>query len=158
MRDLGLMSYFLGLESLTNKWCYLYLTKEVCHRHSNTIQDEIFITNLYSYCRASRNEKVGNGELEHFTYFKGIVGSLRYLTFTRPNIDYGLGIINWFIEEPYQSHLQIIKQNLRYVSGTRDYGIFYSYSSNFSLVGYANSDWGGDVETRKSTIRNGFLF
>ena len=40
MRDLGLMSYFLGLESLTNKWCYLYLTKEVCHRHSNTIQDE----------------------------------------------------------------------------------------------------------------------
>ena len=56
------------------------------------------------------------------------------------------------MEEPYQSHLQVIKQNLRYVSGTCDYGIFYSYSSNFNLVGYANSDWGGDVETRKSTI------
>ena len=47
---------------------------------------------------------------------------------------------------------------LRYVSDTCDHEIFYSYSSNFSLVGYIDSDWGGDVETRKSTGGYIYLF
>ena len=55
-------------------------------------------------------------------------------------------------KKPYQSHLQTTKQILRYVNGTRDHKIFYSYSSYFSLMGYTDSDWGGDIETKKSTI------
>ena len=66
-------------------------------------------------------------EWVNLTYFKGMVGSLCYLTSTKSDIVYGVGIINPFMEEPYQSHLQVTKRILRYVSGTRDDGIFYSY-------------------------------
>ena len=70
----------------------------------------------------------GYGELIYPSYFNGIAGSLHYLTFTRPNIH--IGIIRRFMEKSYQSYLQAIKQNLRYMSSTYDHGIFYSYSSN----------------------------
>ena len=46
-----------------------------------------------------KNEDIG--ELENPTYFKGIIGSLRCLTSTRPNIIYGVRIINRFMEKPY---------------------------------------------------------
>ena len=84
----------------------------------------------------NRNEKEGTQELVDPTYFNG----LRYLTSTRPDIAYEVGIIPWFMEKPYQSHLQATKQILNYVSGTYNHGISYSYSSNFSLVGYTNND------------------
>ena len=45
-----------------------------------------------------------------------------------------------------------MKQILRYVNNTCNYEIFYFYLINFSLVGYTDSDWVGNVETRKSII------
>ena len=57
------------------------------------------------------------------------------------------------MEKLYQSHLQAKKWILRYINGIHDHEIFYSYLSNFNLVGYMDYDWGGDVETRKNTIR-----
>ena len=85
-------------------------------------------------------KKEGTRELVSPTYFKGIVGSLCYWTSTGPDIVYGVSIISRFMEKPYQSHLQVAKLILKYVNGTRDHGIFYSYSNNFSLVGYTDSD------------------
>ena len=101
-------------------------------------------------------KKERSRELVNPTYFKSIVGNLRYLTCTRSNITYGVVIISWFMEEPRQPHLQVAKRILHYVSGTHDNGIFYTYSNNFNLVGYIDSDWGGDVKTRKST--SGYVF
>ena len=54
-----------------------------------------------------KNEDIG--ELVNPTYFKGIVGSLRYLSSTRPNIVYGVKIIRRFMKKSYQSHLQAAK-------------------------------------------------
>ena len=102
-------------------------------------------------------KKESTRELVNPTYFKGIVGSLRYLTSTRPNIVYGVGIISQFMEKSYQSHLQEAKRILRYVRGTRDHGIFYSYLNNFTLVGYTNSNSRVDVEAKKSTVGYAFL-
>ncbi|CAM8968524.1 unnamed protein product [Rhodiola kirilowii] len=100
--------------------------------------------------------KEGTGEFVNPTYFKSIVGSLRYLTSTRPDIVYGVGIISRFMEQPKQSHLLVAKRILRYISGTSDYGIMYSHTEEFCLTGYTDSDWAGDVETRKST--SGYVF
>lgn len=88
--------------------------------------------------------------------FQGIVGSLHYMTSTKSNIVCEVVIINQFMEKLYQSHLQAIKWILRYINGIHDHEIFYSYLSNFNLVGYIDYDWGGDVETRKNTIRHVF--
>jgi hypothetical protein len=59
-----------------------------------------------------RKSKIGNVDP---TYFKSLVGSLRYLTCTRPNILYGVGLINRYIKTLDQSHLNSTKKILRYI-------------------------------------------
>ena len=66
--------------------------------------------------------------------FKMLVGSLMYLKATRPDIMYGVSLISRFMESPKYSHLQAGKRILRYVSGTKDLGIMYSTSENFTLT------------------------
>ncbi|XP_039006133.1 secreted RxLR effector protein 161-like [Hibiscus syriacus] len=90
------------------------------------------------------------------TLFKSIVGSLRYLTITRPDIIYAVGLVSRFMEHPKQDHWSAAKRILRYVKGTTGYGLFYTHSENSKLVGYSDSDYGGDLDDRKSTT--GYLF
>jgi hypothetical protein len=60
------------------------------------------------------------------------------------------------MESPRQSHLQAAKRILRYIKGTVDDGIFYTFSDNSQLVGYTDSDYAGDIGERKST--SGYMF
>ncbi|KAG6516111.1 hypothetical protein ZIOFF_026559 [Zingiber officinale] len=90
------------------------------------------------------------------TFFKSLVGSLRYLTYTRPDILYAVGLISRYMEDPTTTHLKAAKRILRYIKGTIDFGLLYSTSNHFKLEGYSDSDWGGDIDDRKSTI--GFAF
>ena len=71
---------------------------------------------------------------------------------------YGLSLISRFMESPKDSHWQAGKRIMRYVSGTKDFGIMYSTSENFKLIGYTNSDNGGSTDDRKSTYGYTFHF
>jgi hypothetical protein len=53
-----------------------------------------------------------------------------------------------------QSHLNAAKRILRYIKGTMK--VCYTSSKTFNLIGYSDSDWGRDLDKRKSTI--GFVF
>ncbi|KAL4021589.1 hypothetical protein IC575_020395 [Cucumis melo] len=79
------------------------------------------------------------------SYFKSLVGSLRYLTCTRPDILFSVGLMSRFMESPTTTHLKVAKRILRYLRGTLDYGLFYSSSKEFKLEGYCDSDWAGDT-------------
>nr|GMD14496.1 Retrovirus-related Pol polyprotein from transposon TNT 1-94 [Ipomoea batatas] len=61
-----------------------------------------------------------------------------------------------FMESPRQSHLQATKRIMRYLKGTYDHGLLYSSSNNCVLIGYSDSDWGGDLDDRKNT--SGYCF
>jgi len=100
-----------------------------------------------------RKSKVGNVDP---TYFKSLVGSLRYLTYTRPYILYGVGLISRYMETPEQSHLNAVKRILRYIKGMINEGMFYTSCKYFNLINYSDSDWGRDLDERKSTTR--FVF
>ena len=54
-----------------------------------------------------------------------------YLTPTRPDNMYGVSLISRFMESPKDSHWQVGKRIMRYVSGAKDLGIMYSTSENF---------------------------
>ncbi|KAL5568196.1 hypothetical protein UlMin_024771 [Ulmus minor] len=54
------------------------------------------------------------------------------------------------------THFKTAKRILRYIKGTIDIGLLYSVSNNYKLVGYTDSDCGGDIDDRKST--SGFVF
>ncbi|KAL2251280.1 UNVERIFIED_CONTAM: Retrovirus-related Pol polyprotein from transposon RE1 [Sesamum indicum] len=97
-----------------------------------------------------------DGEKIDPIFFKSLTGSLIYLTCTRPDILFGIGLVSRYMEAPTSSHLKVAKRILRYIKGTINHGIFYGNSQDFKLVGYCDSDWAGDVDSRKSTIR--FVF
>ena len=75
-------------------------------------------------------------------FFKSLVGSLRYLTITRPDIVYGVGLVSRYIETPKDSHWLAAERILRYIKGTLNHGLFYTYGETAELVGYPDSDWG----------------
>lgn len=86
------------------------------------------------------------------TEHRCIVGSLRYLPHSRPDISYAVGMVSRFMECPIMKHKQDVKQNLRYINGTVSHGLIYMRDGNTnSLSGYTDSDLAGDVVDRRST-------
>ena len=76
--------------------------------------------------------------------------------FTRPDINFAVGLISRFMENSRQSHLQVAKRILRYIGGTHSNSIFYSENDPIELFGYTDSDWACDIVERKST--SGYAF
>ena len=98
-------------------------------------------------------------ELVDPTLFKQIVGSLRYLFNSRPDIAYAVGIISRFMSEPRASHLLAAKRVMRYISGTLEFDILFLKCLNenyMELISYSDADWFGDKHDRKTT--SGYLF
>ncbi|XP_066361295.1 secreted RxLR effector protein 161-like [Miscanthus floridulus] len=83
--------------------------------------------------------------------YRNIVGSLRYLVNSRPDLAYSVGYISRFMEKPTTEHLATVKRVLRYVAGTLHFGCHYKRKKEAQLVGYSDSDLAGDIDTRKST-------
>ncbi|KAG1655976.1 hypothetical protein FOA52_008677 [Chlamydomonas sp. UWO 241] len=98
------------------------------------------------------------GELldeKHRHLFMELLGSLLYLAVcTRPDISQTVGVLARYMSCPTTAHLEAAKQVLRYVSGTRNFGICYGNSGQ--LVGFCDSDYAGDPDTRRST--SGIVF
>ncbi|XP_074322794.1 secreted RxLR effector protein 161-like [Apium graveolens] len=93
-----------------------------------------------------------DGTLIDPTEFKSMIGGLRYLVHTRPDIAYAVGIVSRFMEKPTVVHKYAVKRIIRYVKGTLEFGLVYSRNSaNNMLVGYSDSDLAGQTDDRKST-------
>lgn len=85
------------------------------------------------------------------TLFKQVVGSLMYLTATRPDLMYGVSVISRFMSRPTELHWLAAKRILRYLEGTTELGIFYKKGDRKDLIAYTDSDFVGDLDDRKST-------
>nr|KYP56316.1 Copia protein [Cajanus cajan] len=85
------------------------------------------------------------------TMYQGMVGSLLYLTTSRPDIMFSVCICARFQVRPKEVHLQAIKRILRYLKGKADLGISFYRSQNFSLLGYYDADYARDKWERKSS-------
>ena len=79
-----------------------------------------------------------------------------YLTHTRLDLSFDVGLIARFMKNPYESHWKATKIILHYVQGTIQFGIHYSVEASPLLVGFTDSDWAGDPDDRKSTA--GYVF
>ncbi|KAK1553149.1 hypothetical protein Q3G72_029697 [Acer saccharum] len=95
--------------------------------------------------------KDASGKSVEQTLYRGMIGSLLYLTASRPNISFSVGVCARYQADPKESHLSCVKRIIRYVNGTSNYGIWYSFDTNASLVGFSDADWAGNCDDRKST-------
>jgi hypothetical protein len=157
MSDLGLLSFYLGIEvrqhdaGITLRQAH-YAKRivelggmEGCNPAHTPMEERLKLS------RYSEAEEVDA------THYRRIVGSLRYLVHTRPDLAFAVGYVSRFMERPTVEHQQAIKRILRYVSGTIDYGLHYGRHSDAAhFVGYCDSDLAGDIDTSKST--SGALF
>ena len=88
--------------------------------------------------------------------YSNLVGSLMFLSVTtRPDISYTVGALARYMVQPTAVHWQAAKGVLRYLAGTKQYGITFRGSST-SLMSYCDADYAGDVDTRRSTT--GYVF
>lgn len=101
-------------------------------------------------------KKDGDKSLKDAIKFRQLVGSLIYLTITRPEISYSVGVISLFMHNPTTSHLDAAKRILRYVKGSLSHGLWYKRCANFLLSGFPNANWAGDTNDPRST--SGYCF
>eukprot|EP00253_Pinus_taeda_P008551 PITA_08551 len=156
MTDMGLLRYFLGIEVEQNgNGIFISQEKyanEVLKRF-NMQESKAAITPTVMGLKLNKEDN--NKDFDPSLY-KSIVGSLTYLTATRPDIMHAVSLISRFMEGPKEAHWQEAKRILRYVKGTKMFGILYTTLECSDLIGYTDSDWAGSVDDRKST--SGYVF
>ncbi|KAG5868680.1 hypothetical protein JTB14_006567 [Gonioctena quinquepunctata] len=87
--------------------------------------------------------------------FRSAVGSLMYLSVaTRPDITFAVHFVSQAVSKPRYHHWEIVERILKYIRGTLDYGIVYE-PGECSLQAFSDSNYAGDLSTRKST--SGFI-
>ena len=72
--------------------------------------------------------------------YQSAVGSLIYLTNTRPDITHSIGVVSRYINEPSKLHFSAVKRILRYLQRTKKIGLHYKKEDNLNLIGFTDSD------------------
>jgi hypothetical protein len=158
MSDLGLLSYYLGIEVRQGSGgIFLYQSAYAgkilercslrsCNPSASPMESQLKLS------------KVGSEEAVDVTEYQSIIGALRYLLHTRPDLAFSVGYLSRFMEAPCSDHLAAIKRIIRYVAGTPDHGLHYTRRKDeqIKLVGYSDADLAGDINTRRST--SGVIF
>ncbi|GJU34018.1 hypothetical protein Tco_1182372 [Tanacetum coccineum] len=83
--------------------------------------------------------------------YRSMIGSLMYLTASRPDIMFAICACSRFQVTPKTSHLYVVKRIFRYLKGKPKLGLWYPRVSSFDLEAYSDSDYVGANLNRKST-------
>ena len=100
-------------------------------------------------------------ELEHMSKvpYANVVGCLMYLMVcTRLDISHAVSVVSRFMVDPGKEYWNAIKWIFRYLTGTRDFGILFDQRAGTEVVGYVDSDYAGDLDSRKYTTCYVFRF
>lgn len=156
MSDLGKMHYFLGIE-------VVQIAAGIFISQKKYVQEILYRFQMSNCNPMATPTEVGlrlvrnpEGRKVDSHLYKQIVGSLMYLTGTRPDIMHAVSLISRYMESPKEIHLLAAKRILRYLRGTSSYGIFYKRGEKSDLLGFTDSDYVGDLDYRKST--SGYVF
>ena len=93
-----------------------------------------------------------SSELVDSMMYRQMIGSLMYLTNTRPDIFFAVNTLSQFLTDTRHVHLIAVKHILRYLKGTIDYGLKYEANKKINLEGYVDLDWAGSAIDRKRTL------
>nr|GEY20137.1 uncharacterized mitochondrial protein AtMg00810-like [Tanacetum cinerariifolium] len=83
--------------------------------------------------------------------YHSMIGSLMYLTFSRPNIVHATCLCARYQAKPIKKHLKEVKRIFRYLWGTVNTGLWYTKDSGFELTGFSDADYAGCKDTFMST-------
>ncbi|GJW52222.1 ribonuclease H-like domain, reverse transcriptase, RNA-dependent DNA polymerase [Tanacetum coccineum] len=158
MSDLGLLAYYLGIEvtqtggEITIKQTgYINkILKESSMMESNDTKIPMD--------PGTKLVKAEDGNSVDATYYRSLIGSLRYLLHTRPDLSYSVRLLIKFRQDPKDHHLKAIKQVIRYIKGTKEHGIIYKKEGGCKITGYSDSSYGVNTDQGKGTTGIVFYF
>jgi hypothetical protein len=159
MSDLGLLSYYLGIVVLQKNSEIMisqksYATKVLERAGMGSCNScHMLMENRLKLCRHN-----GSGAV-NATEYRSIIGCLRYLVNTRPDLAHSVSIASRFMEEPSVLNWAALKQILLYIGGTLGHGCCYKTGNGeLKLTGFNDSNLDGDIDDRRSTSGVVFFF
>src|SRR4051812_6549427 len=151
MSMMGELKYFLGIQiNQTSDRTYVHQTKYVKEllKKFKLSESKEAKTPMHHTCILGEDEVSKKVDQK---LYRGMIGSLLYLTVSRPDILFSVCLCARFQSDPRESHLTAVKRILRYLKGTTNVGLVYRRSEDYNLVGYCDADYAGDRVERKST-------
>ncbi|GJZ29117.1 zinc finger, CCHC-type containing protein [Tanacetum coccineum] len=158
MSDLGLLAYYLGIE-VTQKGGEItikqtgYINKIL--KDSNMMESN---DTKIPMDPGTKLVKAEDGNSIDATYYRSLIGCLRYLLHTRPDLSYSVGLLSIFMQELKDHHLKAIKQVIRYIKGTKEHGIIYKKDGGCKITSYSDSSYGINTDQGKGTTGIVFYF
>jgi hypothetical protein len=152
MSMMGELQFFLGLQIKESKeGTFVHqakYTKDIVLKFK--MEESKAMTTPMSTTTALNADEEGEhmGQKE----YRSMIGSLLYLTATRPDIQFSVCLCTRFQASPRTSHRQVGKRIFRYLHHTPDFGFWYSASSSLPLHGFSDADFAGCRLDRKSTM------
>ncbi|KAJ9544789.1 hypothetical protein OSB04_024496 [Centaurea solstitialis] len=151
MSMMGELNFFLGLQVkqlsagiFINQAKYI---KDILKKY-NLENAKIMKTPMSPSCALDSDP---DGTAVDVTTYRGMIGSLMYLTASRPDIMFSTCLCARYQSKPKVSHLKAVKRIFRYLKGTINLGLWYPKGSGYELTGYTDADHGGCKLDRKST-------
>ena len=165
MKDLGELHFFLGIHIERNR-----AERSITLSQTSYIDDVLARFGMVD-CRptatpmdpglilvaAEKEATTDEAKQMKAVPYLAAVGSLMYVMLgTRPDLAFAVGVVSRYSSDPRPEHWTAVKRILRYLKGTRDVVLRYIGGTTATPVGYSDSDWGSDRETRRSTT--GYIF
>ena len=152
LKDLGSLHHFLGIQVSRTSTGDMHLSQDqYIHellQKTNMLHAKPQPTPMTS---SSRLQQDSSASFNDPSLYRSVVGTLQYLLITRPELSYSVNRVCHFMHDPKLHHWQAVKRILRYLAGTITHGLLLRPNSTTSLIGFADADWGADVDDRKST-------
>ena len=147
---IGKLNHFFGLQ--------------ICQRESGIfISQSKYVKNLVknfglesaSFVKTTMSQNVKLivdllGKSVDISLYRSMIDSLLYLTASRLDISYNVGVCARYQANPKESHMIALKRIIKYVKTTTEFGVWYSKDTNDVLAGYCDANWVGNADDRKS--------
>jgi hypothetical protein len=148
---LGELTFFLGLQICQrNKGIFISQEKyirEMLKKFGMTDCKPVS-TPMQTSCKLSKDDDSKDADQRQY---RSMIGSLLYVTTSRPDVMQEVGQVARFQEAPKESHVLAVKRIFRYLKGTKEFGLWYPKGKDLSLVAYTDADWAGCIDDRRST-------
>ena len=151
MSMMGELNFFLGLQIKQQK-NGIFISQS---KYIKDLLQKFDLANAKSMktpmSTSIKMDKDESGKDVDITKYRGMIGSLLYLTASRPDILFSVGLCARYQSCPKESHLSAVKRIFRYLIGTMNLGLWYPKNSNFEIISYSDADFAGCKSDRKST-------
>ncbi|GKE58725.1 uncharacterized mitochondrial protein-like protein, partial [Tanacetum coccineum] len=153
MSSMGELTLFLGLQ-VKHKKDGIFISQD---KYVKEILKKFGFTKVKTASTPMETQKPllkdEDGEEVDIHMYRSMIGSLMYLTSSRPDIMFLVCACTRYQVNPKVSHLHAVKRIFRYLKGQLKLGLWYPKDSPFDLVAYTDSDYAGASLDRKSTTR-----